>query len=459
MRAAVCVNKTTHPPPLHCLFALSFVTIEALEMNSIYSDELNQLQQELIKHQPDDIVQFCANYFNRRLADKNRGGSSSRGESFGLFNTHSFTGGDPTSTGFRNHLHDKEPASGPLAPNAAAPTSTISPPAFGSKAAESAAGGFGGWDSNFTSSSESPHDSVSALPSARAIPANFHQGRRTSVSAESLNPGAFSGASEINRSASTIHKLTPDHISRLNKSVTQNFLFQRLDGDSLHSLLYALTEKKFDKGSTIIKQGDEGDFFYIVDSGEVEFFQDDKKVNTGGAGSSFGELALMYNSPRAATVVTTQDTVVWALDRITFKKILLDKTASKRSMYEGFLKEVPLLKVLSNYERSKIADALSTEQFSAGQVVVREGDIGETFYLIEAGKAIVTKASEGKVQELGKGDYFGEVALLNESPRQATVTAQTDLKVATLDKAGFQRLLGRAVDILRRQDPTTHEIK
>lgn len=426
-------------------------------MNSVYSDELNQLQQELTKNQPDDVVQFCANYFNRRLADKNRGGPSTRGESFGLFNTHSFTGGDPTSTGFHNHLHDKEPASEPLAPNAAAPTSTIPPPAFGSK--PESGGGFGGWDAKFNSSTESPHDSVSPLPPARAIPANFHQGRRTSVSAESLNPGAFSGASEINRSASTIHKLTPDHLSRLNKSVTQNFLFQRLDGDSLHSLLYALTEKKFPKGSTIIKQGDEGDFFYIVDSGEVEFFQDDKKVNTGGAGSSFGELALMYNSPRAATVVTTQDTVVWALDRITFKKILLDKTASKRSMYEGFLKEVPVLKVLSNYERSKIADALSTEQFSAGQVVVKEGDIGETFYLIESGKAIVTKASEGKVQELGKGDYFGEVALLNESPRQATVTAQTDLKVATLDKAGFQRLLGRAVDILRRQDPTTHEIK
>lgn len=280
----------------------------------------------------------------------------------------------------------------------------------------------------------------------------YNANRRTSVSAESLNPAAFHGAAI----EAPICQLTPEQLSRLNKSVAKNFLFNNLDNDALHRVLGSLKEHKASSGEVIIKQGDEGDYFYVVESGAVEYLVNDQVVGKGGPGASFGELALMYNSPRAATVKATSDSVLWALDRMTFRRILLDKTATKRRMYGDFLKDVPILSSLDTYQLSKLADALSSETFEPGAQIIKEGDIGDKFYIVENGDAEVTKKSEGKVQDLAKGSYFGEVALLNDLPRQATVTAKTKVSVVYLDKAGFQRLLGSVVDVLKAHDPTQH---
>ena len=75
-------------------------------------------------------------------------------------------------------------------------------------------------------------------------------------------------------------------------------------------------------------------------------------------GDAFGELALMYDAPRAATVIAASDVVTWALDQITFKKTLKDTTIKKRNMLQEFLKDVPILRLLSEYERLTLADAL-----------------------------------------------------------------------------------------------------
>ena len=279
---------------------------------------------------------------------------------------------------------------------------------------------------------------------------NFNARRRVSVSAEALNPNTFSK----DNWKPPVHQLSHDQLTRLNASVIKNFLFSQLDEDSLRTIIFALEEKRYPKGSEIIKQGDEGDFFYVLEKGTVDFLVDGKVVNTSSDGSSFGELALMYNSPRAASVIATSECILWALDRMTFRRILLEGTAKKRSLYENFLKEVPVLQSLSSYERSKLADALNTESFKTGENVVTEGEAGENFYFIEDGDAEVIKEGHGLVTTLKKGDYFGELALLYDSPRQATVRALTPLKVVCLNKSGFQRLLGPAVDVLKLHDPT-----
>lgn len=281
---------------------------------------------------------------------------------------------------------------------------------------------------------------------------NFNANRRTSVSAEALNPNTFGN----DNWKPPVHQLSHDQLKRLNASVVKNFLFNQLDEDSLRTIIFALEEKRYPKDTEIIKQGDEGDFFYIVEKGTVDYLVDNKVVNTSTDGSSFGELALMYNSPRAATVLAKTDCILWALDRMTFRRILLEGTAKKRSLYENFLKEVPVLQSLSTYERSKLADALSTQLFQAGDNVVTEGEAGENFYFIEDGQAEVIKNGHGVVTTLKKGDYFGELALLYDSPRQATVRATTPLKAVCLNKSGFQRLLGPAVDVLKLHDPTKH---
>ena len=137
-----------------------------------------------------------------------------------------------------------------------------------------------------------------------------------------------------------------------------------------------------------------------------------KKVWNYVPGGSFGELALMYNAPRAATILCTSPGILWALDRLTFRRILMENTSRKRKMYEKFLDEIPLLNSLEPYERHKIADALEQGLFEDGELIIKEGDVGENFYIIESGEVKVTKIENGAEVELKiltKGDFFGGI--------------------------------------------------
>jgi len=76
-------------------------------------------------------------------------------------------------------------------------------------------------------------------------------------------------------------------------------------------------------------------------------------------------------------------------------------------MYETFLSTVPLLSGLNTWEKAKIADALETEVFESGEVVIAQGDVGEYFYLVESGEAEVIIEGRGVVRQYKRGDYFG----------------------------------------------------
>jgi len=297
----------------------------------------------------------------------------------------------------------------------------------------------------------------------QGFPSNYALGRRTSVSAESLNPTEAGSDSWT----PPHHPKTEEQVSRLKSAVSSNFLFSHLDDDQFTTVLNALVEKPIPaKDIKVISQGDAGDYFYIVEKGNFDIYIHSSgavqpgpdglgnKVASTGPGGSFGELALMYNAPRAATVISTDaKSTLWALDRITFRRILMDSAFQRRRMYEAFLEEVPLLSSLKPYERSKIADALDTIKYPANSTIIHEGDPGDAFYLLESGEAEATKNGvSGVVKNYRRGDYFGELALLDDKPRQASITTKTDVKVARLGRDGFKRLLGPVEEIMRRAE-------
>merc|ERR550534_1272974 len=111
-------------------------------------------------------------------------------------------------------------------------------------------------------------------------------------------------------------------------------------------------------GEIIIQQGDEGDNFYIIDQGEVEIYVGGEKVLSIGEGGSFGELALIYGTPRAATVKAITDMKLWGLARDSYRKILMESAQRKRRQYEDFLAKVPLLENLDQWERLAVADSI-----------------------------------------------------------------------------------------------------
>ena len=137
---------------------------------------------------------------------------------------------------------------------------------------------------------------------------------------------------------------------------------------------------------------------------------------------------------------------------------------------------MPILKTLTEEEILKAADALAPTTFEAGTTIITEGEYGDKFFIIEDGTVSIQSKKEGKkLAKKERGEYFGgpcatlsfsqtlplhaqvyflflflEIALLTDGYRVASVIAETPVDCLILDKAAFDRLLGRAVDILKR---------
>ena len=110
---------------------------------------------------------------------------------------------------------------------------------------------------------------------------------------------------------------------------------------------------------------------------------------------------------------------------------------------------------MSPYERITIADALKASFVAKDGFVFKQGDKGDCFYMIMAGEAVALKDEESEIKEVfnyKEGDYFGELALLNDEPRAASIKGKSDLSLASLDINSFKRLMGPAQDILKRNE-------
>lgn len=258
---------------------------------------------------------------------------------------------------------------------------------------------------------------------------------------------------------SNVVKKTAEEKLRIKGAIENNALFSALDDDELDKLFDVMETASFEPGEVIIQQGDEGELFYIIDEGSVDVYKDTKLVNRIAEGGSFGELALIYGTPRAATIkASSKDGCkCWTINRLTFRKVLMDATTAKRKKYESFLQNVRILETLDDYERLTIADALESEVFQKGDVIVKQGDPGNSFYIIVEGFVDVYKDNDKgervNLGRLGEGDYFGEIALLLDQPRAATVVVAEDcdqVKCVRLDRRSFKSLLGNIEDLLKR---------
>mmetsp|Transcript_10016 Transcript_10016/g.24187 ORF Transcript_10016/g.24187 Transcript_10016/m.24187 type:complete len:464 (-) Transcript_10016:203-1594(-) len=276
--------------------------------------------------------------------------------------------------------------------------------------------------------------------------AYMKKGQRGSVSAEAY--GAFNQKKAFEP---PVYEKSTEQEERINAVLSKSFLFNALSKDDLKVILGAFLEKKIPAGERIIQEGDDGDVMFLIESGAFDCIKkidgSDKVVKKCGQGDVFGELALLYNCPRAASVEATEEAVVWQLDRETFSHIVRDASAKRRDNFMDFLKTVPLFKPLESYDLMQLADCLQQQTLAEGETILKQGDSGDTFYLVEEGDLVATKTREGGSQEevhhYKRGDYFGELALLKNEPRAATVSAKTDSKICKIDRKSFKNILGQ----------------
>uniref|UniRef100_F7GCF2 cAMP-dependent protein kinase type II-alpha regulatory subunit n=1 Tax=Ornithorhynchus anatinus TaxID=9258 RepID=F7GCF2_ORNAN len=278
--------------------------------------------------------------------------------------------------------------------------------------------------------------------------------------AEAFNPDEEEEDSEPR----VVHPKTDEQRCRLQEACKDILLFKNLDQEQLSQVLDAMFERKVKPQEHVIDQGDDGDNFYVIERGLYDILvsreSEDRCVGRYDNHGSFGELALMYNTPRAATIVAITEGALWGLDRVTFRRIILKNNAKKRKMFELFIESVPLLKSLEVSERMKIVDVIGEKIYKDGERIIAQGEKADSFYIVESGEVkILIKSKTMTVKEgnqeveiarCRKGQYFGELALVTNKPRAASAYAVGDVKCLVMDVQAFERLLGPCMDIMKR---------
>lgn len=149
-------------------------------------------------------------------------------------------------------------------------------------------------------------------------------------------------------------------------------MFKSLDETEKDIVIAAMEEKVTEPKEVVIKEGDEGDCLYVVGQGTLQCQKllnnqtEPTFIKTYQPEEAFGELALLYNAPRAATIIANEECLLWKLDRDTFNHIVKEAANRKRQHYESFLTKVPILSTMEPYERSKLSDAFKDITVAAG---------------------------------------------------------------------------------------------
>ena len=232
------------------------------------------------------------------------------------------------------------------------------------------------------------------------------------------------------------------------------FLFNTLSINDMQSIINAMEYKSFKMNDTIITEGNYGNNFYLVESGVLRSIKKDVKVKQYIQGDIFGEVALMYNMKIQTTVKAMSDGGLWVLNRESYVHIVGDAARKRREHHESILKKVEVFNVIEEYELMQVAEALKSLTFYKGDYIVKEGEMGDVFYIIYEGECNATKLIKNKETIMKKytyGNYFGERALVKGEPRYENIIAFSDIvRVFTFDRDSFNRLLGPIEDILKR---------
>uniref|UniRef100_A0AAR2JNV1 cAMP-dependent protein kinase type II regulatory subunit n=1 Tax=Pygocentrus nattereri TaxID=42514 RepID=A0AAR2JNV1_PYGNA len=254
-----------------------------------------------------------------------------------------------------------------------------------------------------------------------------------------------------------VHPKTDEQRQRLQEACKHILLFKNLDAEQMSQVLDAMFERRVEVGELIIEQDDDGDNFYVIERGTFSIYMKvdglERLVGTYNNRGSFGELALMYNTQRAATIITTSAGALWCLDRMTFRRIIVRNNAKKRKLYEAFVESVPLLESLQSVERMKVVDVLGCQTYSDGERIIAQGDSADCFYIVESGQVRIVlnkKGAETEIAVCSRGQYFGELALITNKPRAASAYAVGTVKCLVMDVQAFERLLGPCKDIMKR---------
>ena len=245
-------------------------------------------------------------------------------------------------------------------------------------------------------------------------------------------------------------------------ALADNFVFDSIDDSSKLQFVNAMQIQECNEGDWVIRQGDVGDYFYVVEEGEVAFhvrgespdgYLNDPpiQVGTGAKGSTFGELALLYNTPRAASIRAVTPLKLFRIDQLTFRSLLVAQRNQARSDILESAKKISIFQGLDEARLGKLVDAFFIMTYRPGERIFNKGDKADVLYFVKSGKVKMEALSSRFFGRKGdnhrdviveEGECFGEYSLITGEARIANATAVTQSTVMCVSKGVLEELLG-----------------
>ena len=235
-------------------------------------------------------------------------------------------------------------------------------------------------------------------------------------------------------------------------------LLSRLGPEAFLAVVEGLELKPFAAGAAIVTEGEKGESMFALVEGHVDVVRQmeggqRRRVASMGEGEFFGEMALLSDSPRLASVVATERTVVLELTRAQVERIVKHhpsvgqvlQSFHQERLLANVLRGNPLLSALTPLQRESVAQAFQLHSVPAGQSLLVQGQAGQALFLLLRGRCrVVHTHPDGHPSDypaLREGDLFGELSVLLGLPATATVSTETPCTLLRLERSAVERLV------------------
>ena len=288
-----------------------------------------------------------------------------------------------------------------------------------------------------------------------AIEVNRDANRRKSIFTRKEDLYVEAGSAEILQNFIK----TSDDTSMILKALDSHFIFTSLTEEDREMVAQAMQLYSFNPNVYVFLQGKPSKSYYVIRSGSIDVIVNGRKVNCLHQGDGFGELALLHDNPRSASLKCIEPTTVWGLDREIFKKVIEEKNIQIYEQNRTFLSKVNLLDPLTPEQKDSLAASLVSRKYNTGAKIISEGETGYELFFIKDGIVSVMKNSL-EVRRIYPGAYFGESALINNTPRTATcVAVDGPVKCMCLSREILQRTLNNKLQDIIEKNVLSEGIK
>ena len=278
------------------------------------------------------------------------------------------------------------------------------------------------------------------------------KGTKSSINNENeLNLGEYDDESENIKNlplTGKAHIMTNEEEKNIRQSLSVHFLFKDITKEVLNLVLNELIYFPFPKGRIIYEEGDEGNFFYILASGNVEASVQGKKKKNYSPWECFGELSLITKKKREETLKCIDRVEVFIIDGESFRDIL--KRINEYTLKDrfNFLNTISIFKSLDNVYKYNVAQKIKLKEFKQCEQIISRGEVGDTLYIIKDG-LVSCRIGIKEIRKLGNNDYFGQNAILIDVKRGVDVFALQKTLCYELSRNDLKEALGnKYIDVI-----------